>query len=320
MIIRYTMPANEGCVASYSWAVNLRPPASSVFGSLYLSLSVIAPVMNSLLIMSFIASKQLASATNKLIVCLSVADFLNGIVSFPLMLCIHFGYINKENCTLMVGTIVIIAACTYTSSYIILLLAIERYTQMNSRQSSRRSSKVFRSPTIYVVVSVIAAFSFGQSTSYVFLERSGGPGCIAARVISMLTPLIGFPVIAFVYIRGYRNVRRCVAAAVNDADIPAIPCGTVNSRQNFVRRLQRIVYMLVMSLLATYGLHMIANCIDVVSFISSSNERSQSLVLVLNLSVVVLHTHGTINCFIILHLNHVAKDWIVNKVHAICHG
>ena len=314
------MPANEGCVASYSWAVNLRPPASSVFGSLYLSLSVIAPVMNLLLIISFVASKQLSSVTNKLIVCLSVADFLNGIVSFPLMLCIHFGYINKENCTLMVGAIVIIAAFTYTSSYIILLLAIERFTHMNSRQSSRISPMVFRSPTIYVVVAAIVAFSFGQSTSYVFLERSGRRGCIAARVISMLTALIGILAVAFVYIRGYRNIRRCVAATVNNTDMQAIPCGTVSSRQNFVRRLQRVVYMLVMSLLATYGLHIIANCIDVVSFISSSNERSHSLVLVLNLSVVVLHTHGTINCFIILHLNQVAKDWIVYRVHAICHG
>ena len=320
MIIRYSMPANASCVASYSWAVNLRPPASSVFGSLYLFLSVIAPAMNSLLIVSFIATKQSTSATNKLIVCLSVADLLNGIISFPLMLCLHFGYINKENCTLMVGTIVIIAAFTYNSSYIILLLAIERYTHMNSKQLSSRSSKVFRSPTIYVVVAAIAAFSFGQSTSYVFLERSGRSGCIAARVISMLTPLIGLPAVAFVYIRGYMNVRRCVAAAVNNADIPANAYGTVNSRQNFVRRLQKIVYMLVISLLATYGLHMIANCIDVVSFISSSNDRDHYLVVILNLSLVVLHTHGTINCFIILHLNQVPREWIINKIHAICHG
>ncbi len=122
----------------------------------YIILSALTVSINSLLIASFLATKQsMKKTSNFLIVFLSIVDCLNGATTMPLFglylaISVNNPIIAK---LLLLATMPLFICFGLISLNLTMLIACDRYIHMNpdlNRQS--RLQKLFKKPNIYILI------------------------------------------------------------------------------------------------------------------------------------------------------------------------
>ncbi len=181
------------CLVLFSLYRLETPSYMQLSGVLLLAYCPMIIITNALLISSIIATNQsLKNTSNLLIVCLSIADIVLGVIFVPL---VGFGNIWFDNpiiCASNTAGPILQAFYFVTSSGMTLLLAVDRYLHMNPdfHMSESRVTKLFKRPWIFVLLLVNILLAAAAALNLHFSMINGLEGLINAILSFAIGALI----------------------------------------------------------------------------------------------------------------------------------
>lgn len=199
----------------------------------------------------------------------------------------------------------------FASATITVLIAIDRYLNMNPNLERRsKFYKVFQAPYIYYLLALLTTSMLALSLANTFITdetTSNNFGLMIIVNIILLT--IGVCVVATLYIKGYLRIRKFTEAS------PIYRERNGNAtRPQYVRNLYRSVLVLVVLMTLTYVPLCVATMVVMIYvFIGSENENRVAYSVYI-LSVLPLYLNCVVNALVILWFNKVAKRWVLRKI------
>ena len=205
---------------------NSFPFVSTIMG---LSCAILSPMtvcFNALLMVSLIATKQIyINTTNFLIMCLCLSDFLNGAVPMPLLASVNLNNDDTRRCIGCQTAQVTTGCFGFASATITVLIAIDRYLNMNPNLERRsRFYKVFQAPYIYYTLAFLTTSMLGLSIANTFIanvKTSNNFGMLIIFNVILLT--IAVCVVASLYVKGYIQIRKFTEASAIYREEMVIP-------------------------------------------------------------------------------------------------
>ena len=280
-----------------------------------LSCAILSPItmsLNALLMVSFIATKQVSlNTTNFLIMCLCLSDFLTGAVPMPVLASVQFSNDDTIRCIGFKTAQVTTGCFTFASVFLTVLIATDRYLNMNPNIERRsRCYKVFQAPYIYYFLAFVTTSMLGLSivnTLTANVKTRSNVGLLIIVNVILLTTAVC--IIAILYIKGYLRIRKFTEAS------PIYRERNGNAtRPQYVRNLYRSVLILVVLMMLIYVplcITTIAISIDVFIRSSSVNRFAYSMY---SLAVLLLYLNCVINALVMLWFNKVANKWVLSKM------
>ena len=272
-------------------------------------LSPITVCLNTLLMASFIAKKQVSQNTsNFLIMFLCLSDLVNGAVAMPLLASILLSNHGKTRCIRSTIGNLTFYFFNFLSATITVLIAIDRYLNMNphlERQS--RLYKVFQKPQIYYLLAFVAISMLAFSLANVLLSRefSVNLGLLIIANVILFTAAIS--VVATLYIKGYIRIRKFTEASPIYRERNA-------TRPQYVRNLYRSVLVLVLVMMLIYVPLCMATIAVLIDVLMGSGNVSRVAYSINFSSTLLLYLNCTINVLVVLWFNNVAKQWVLRKI------
>ncbi len=290
--------------------------ANTVLGLAYIILSAFIVTISSLLIVSFVATKQsMKNTSNFLIVFLSIMDCLNGATTVPL-----FGLgLLSINSTF--DELALFAAKALFPSFglisvnLTILIGCDRYLHMNpelNRQS--RIRKLFKKPKIYILIFCIVVFAIPFS----IVEYTWGNGDSLLQTILLtfysLMMLITMSTLLVVYIRGYGRIRHFVA------ENPVYSNRGSTKEPEYVRELYKTVLLLLIAMLISYSPACIYFTTKVALLYTDPTKLSSSEFKFSSYAgLLFLFSNSFTNALIIIYRNRKSKTWLSRKVFGCCY-
>ena len=290
------------------------PLISTITGAAYAVLSPLTFCLNALLMASFIATKQVyLNTANFLIMCLCLSDLLNGAVTLPLLAYAVLGDPKTNDCSaVMIGQVASIFFPVISGS-ITLLIAVDRYLNMNPNLDRRsRCYQVFQRPCIYWLLAflTISVLSLSLAMRFMYYMKIVEPWQIALTSLGSVLFLIpAMSVIAALYIKGYLRIRKFTEASplYRERNGRAV-------RPQYVRNLYRSVFVLVILMLLIY----VPICVTqvTISVYTFTGRPVEHFVVYLCHCIVglLMFLNCTINSLVILWFNKTAKQWVLSKI------
>ena len=300
----------EDCKLSIDEIQRISPTVKEVFTYLFAVYIPFTISFNGALIISFIATKQVnITISNFLIVCLCVAEGINGAVTMPLLVNHLYKEGKTDNCSLNIATQVMLGVSVSISPHITILIAVDRYIHMNPNieKPPSKISKTFKRPWIYLLLlfCLLAAVSYGVAC--IFVAHLGSSAKAAWNIVMMLFYGVAMAAMITIYVRGYLRVRRFVNDRSTHASLSHEP-------PLYLRKLYVTVLLLVVTFCVTY----IPICLVVLAgaaiAIGGTDHTPPLLYVLYFAAVLILDANGIINCLIVIHRNPKAKKWLSNKL------
>ncbi len=283
-------------------------------GVIYIIYSLVIVIVNTLLIVSLIATKQsLKNSTNFLILCLSINDLAIGLISSPLNSLANLQHDLQKRAVL--GTISmalqpVIGGCSVAMT---LLLAIDRYLQMdpNFYRSPPRLAKFFKRPRIFIVVFGSWLAVVIESVAFYFVMQLGGKtsmGFFLCYAVFVSVMLILFMVM---YARCYLRIRRFVA----DNPIYANRDEThSNETPEYLHELFKTVLLVLMTTCISWLPLLVEYYIVTISYLFAKQCLQSKAMAIYNAAALFLfYANSAANALIVIWRNTKSRKWIVKR-------
>ena len=269
----------------------------------------IVVILNTVLIIAFIATKEAVKNTsNLLIMCISFTDLLNGAAIMPLFVYILNNIDRKDICS--IASVVMVAGGTLGSINFMLttLLAIDRFLHMNPNIQNRPSllRRVLKISNVgYIIVAeVIVAFTFA-GLGVIFLTSKNkvlaflGPAEVlgAALYVSIVTGL---------YVKGYKRIR-----TFTDENPVYQESG---EQPNYIKSLYKTVLVLVVLVSVSYLPYCLAQGIGYILISTKMSPSSDAFAYFNEISYLVTYSSYFTNCLVILYFNKKANTWVLRNL------
>ena len=298
---------------------------------LYMCIATITVIANLLLIIAMFGSKQaFSNSSNVLITVMSCIDFINGLVSMPMLAIVRLMLQQKDMCFLASASQFITVFLAYHSALIVTLIAIDRYLHMGTTFAQRKSAikKIFSGKWIILPILCVTVLSAIISATHVILKEVGDIGIIITIVLVTLTKLILIPGVAVLYIRGYLKIREfvinnpvyndsaCLSQTIKDSS-NTFGTSSKTRKPAYLRNLQKTVCMLIITLLVTYMPYTFTATARTIFLIQG--KESKALLICYDITILIFFCNFSMNSFIILKMNKKARSWLVKKLKC-CRG
>ena len=273
--------------------------------------SPVTIILNSLLIISFIATKQVHQNTsNFLITCLSLSDLLNGAISMPLLSSSLLNIEDVKACrSFRIGQIsssffnILSGSATF-------LIAIDRYLNMNPNLERRpRLANLFQSPYIYLLLLALTLFALLISVTGMFTSSIQSTHyAVLNAAIGALT-LIAVCAMTIMYAKGYLRIRN-----FTDASPIYREKNGRGSRPEYVRKLYKSVLVLViLNISMTAPTCLVSIVVSLVYFLGSPNDYVVASTIYL-LVCMLIYLNFSVNSLVIFWFNETARQWVLTKM------
>ena len=294
-----------------------------VLGAWYAVLAPLTVTVNCLLLASMIGSKQaLSNTSHKLVTCTSIISLLSGASCMPLMAMTFLPYV--MNGWLPVALQLIGSFLFFLSSFVMVLMAVDRYIHMKASFAGRRSifEKLLTGRLILVPLSLCVMCSALVSVASIKFHTFGNIGKMVALVVMAVCHLIFIPCIAVLYIRGYIRVKEFVQhnPVYNEpfrqgnleSSSGSSHAGTqARVRPAYVRNLQKTVLILIITLMITHTPVALAGVIFPIIY--ATGKQPMKLSEVIDVLSLFYYHHFIIHGLVVFKMNHRARDWLVRR-------
>ena len=280
-----------------------------LYATILLTFSPVAILLNLILIVSFISTKQVTQNTSNLVIfVLCFSDLIVGAVSMPLKSNILLNVTSNNSC-MKVNILIFFNAFQSFSVMLTVLLAIDRYLHMNPCIQSRSSKlrKFMEKPRIYyLVVSlfIICMLLFGFNGFY-----SSKMMMFAAIITSLSLLSIHLIIVTCLYAKGYLRIR-------NFTDSNPVYCentGSSGSTPDYVLRLYKTVLILILLEFFQYVSYCLIWITATVLLLLEKVHVSM-FVTVGEFSALFMYAGCFTNCLAVLHFNKQARHWILKQL------
>ena len=293
---------------------------------LYMCIAIITVIVNLLLILAMVGSKQVwSNSSNVLITFMSCVDFINGLMSMPFLAIVRLKRLEKDMCSLKNASQIILVFLAYQSTFIVIMIAIDRYLHMRTTFAKRRSAimKIFSGKWIILPILCATVLSAAISAIPMILSKLGNTGIIITLVLVTLTKCVFIIGIAILYIRGYLKIREFVRNNPVYNDSACLPQTNKDSSNNsrvsskttrppYLRSLQKTVYLLIIALLACYVPYTFAATARTIFLIQG--KESMALLICYDITIFIYFCNFSINSLIVLKMNKKARSWLAKKI------
>ena len=287
---------------------------SAITGLVFAVLAPLTVVLNALLMTSFIATKQVyLNATNFLIMCLCLSDLLTGVVALPLMAYAGLDNSSTKNCMVVITGQVTSFFFPVLSGSITLLIAIDRYLNMNPNLDRRsRCYKIFQRPYVYCLLAFLTLTILALSLAgrFMLLTKKLEPNdLVLVSLGNVVLLLLAIYVIAALYIKGYLRIRKFTEAS------PIYRERSGNAaRPQYVRNLYRSVFVLVILMLFIYVPICVAQIAISIYFLTGTQIHHFAIYLCYSIIGLMMFLNCIVNSLVILWFNKTAKQWVLSKI------
>ena len=284
-------------------------PQKLLVASIILTMSPVIVILNVLLIVAMIATKQATQNTsNFLIICLSVSDLISGAISLPLLAYLLLGTENKISC-IVPKLVAIIGGCVgHFSELLLVLIAIDRYLHMNPNIHHQPSmvQKILKLPNVIYLVAIMFALVFSYSACLALIEMK--ETILAILLMSyFITVTIYVLSVTCLYAKGYKRIS-------SFADDNIVYSDTVDQPQ-YVKSLYKTVFVLAILVCATYlPYSLIQGIMIIMRLLKGSNIRHAAFTYLIQIVHLITFSSCFTNCLVVFHYNKKVKRWIFRTV------
>ncbi len=286
---------------------------------IYITISVLIVIINSLLTASFIATKQSTkNVSNFLIVLLSIVDCFSGITSLPFMGILNIWPYSKRDKSMDFTRNVLMQSFACISINLTLLIGIDRYLHMNPdlNRPPSRLQKLFKKQFLCILIFCIVIFSVSSAVGEAYLQQKNNfisTFGVLMKSSYSLCLLIMMSTLLVMYIRGYQRIRRFVA------ENPVYSNRGSTEEPEYVRELFKTVLFLIIAMLVSFLPICITNATAAVLIYKAPNVLNTfSFFCFVAASQLFLYSNSFTNALIILYHNKKSKEWLRNKVFGFC--
>ena len=284
-------------------------PHTLLFASVILTMSPVIVILNVLLIVAMIATKQATQNTsNFLIICLSVSDLISGAISLPLLAYALLGPKNKIGC-IVPKLVAIIGGCVgHFSELLLVLIAIDRYLHMNPNIHHQPSklNRIFKLPNVIYLVAIVFAFVLLYSACLALIEMKETILAIML-IVYVITVTIYVLSVTCLYVKGYKRIS-------SFADDNIVYRDTVEQPQ-YVKSLYKTVFVLAILVCTTYlPYSLIQGITTIMTLLDVSNVRHAAFTYLIEIVHLITFSSCFTNCLVVFHYNKKVKRWIFKKV------
>ena len=295
----------------------------TALGTCYAVLAPLTVTVNCLLLASMIGSNQaLSNTSHKLVTCTSVISIFSGATCMPLMAMTFLGY--KVANWLSLAWQLIDSFMFFLSSFVMVLMAVDRYIHMKASFAGRRSilKKLLTGRLILVPLSLCVMCSALVSVASIKFHTFGNIGKMVALVVMAVCHLIFIPCIAVLYIRGYIRVKEFVQhnPVYNEpfrqgnleSSSGSSHAGTqAQVRPAYVRNLQKTVLILIITLMITHTPVALAGVIFPIIY--ATGKQPIKLSEVIDVLSLFYYHHFIIHGLVVFKMNRRAREWLVRR-------
>ena len=268
-------------------------------------------ILNTSLIVSFVATKQVhLNTSNFLIMCLSLSDLLNGVITIPVLSFSLHKMDDMKSCSGFVTGQISSSFFSLLSAALTFLIAIDRYLNMNPNLERRsRFAKVFQEPQIYyllitvtlgvLLISVAGIFTLSiQSTHFAILNASSA--FLTMVVVSLMTVM---------YAKGYIRIRN-----FTDASPVYRERNGKATRPQYVRNLYKSVMVLVILSISLSAPTCSVSIAMSLVFLMGSRKNYSVVCSCYLLVCMLIYLNCIVNTLVIFRFNKIAREWILTKI------
>ena len=277
------------------------------YAAILLIFSPITILLNLILIVSFIVTRQVTQNTsNILLYVLSFSDLAIGAVSMPLTAS-NLLNMNDDSFCIKGKVLSVITSINHSSLILTILLAVDRYLHMNPDIQNRpsRFAKILERPYIYYLIVIVFITCNSLSASIAFMFSTKMKVAIAITITGIL--FIQIIIITCLYIRGFLRIRKFA----DNSPVYSESVGSTASRPDYVRRLYKTV-MVILSL--TFVQYLPYNVIIFLSMIYPKLSYIEIFAYFFDFATLSIYAGSFTNCFAVLYFNSSAKEWIFRKI------
>ena len=283
-------------------------PNINIFVSAFSIMSPVIVILNVLLIVSMIATKQATKNTsNLLVICLSISDLITGGINFPMLAHILLNTDNKISCISAKVASILGSSFGNLSAIITALIAVDRYLHMNPNIQDRPSMiyKIFKLSNIPYLVAFIFILILSVSVVSALIIN---PQILAFIYILNFTVLmIYILLVTFFYVKGYKRI----SSFANDNPVYS----ETGVHPQYVKSLYKTVLVLVLLVCATYlPYSLIQGIMVILAALQVPYTKSTALMQFVAFTQLILFSGGFTNCLVVLYNNKKVKRWIFKKV------
>ncbi len=286
--------------------------AYKVFGVIFTIYAPIILLLNILLVISLLATKQsLKNTSNLLIICLSISDGLIGALLMPIFSIEHIWNGDSRFCSLQSVSMILQLFLGGNSMAMTTLLAIDRYLHMNPdfHRSPSRFAKLFERPRVFLTIIATSSFIAVISLAYHFtmeFKRSLTPHFTTYFTVFMVIIISSFITI---YTRGYLRIRRHVAE--NQIYANRSEQNSTDERPAYLKELFKTVLLLLIGTLITWTPILVTTLLMTISLAENhSYLKSNAFMIAIKICYLCFYSNAAINAFIIFYRNKKSKEWL----------
>ena len=274
--------------------------------AILLTFSPIAILLNLILIVSFVATRQVTQNTsNFLIFVTCFSDLTVGAIIMPFKATILLNTTGDDVC-MKTNVLTLLSAFEHYSIALTVLIAVDRYLHMNPSIQSRPSKlrKLLKKPKIYYLTVLVFFIYISLLAFKAFFHFQVVKNLVNTLLLSLLS--IHIIIITFLYARGYLRIRKFT-------DSNPVYCdndGSSASTPDYVRRLYKTVLVLILLALFQY----VPNCLTWITFASllfvKRYDTLSKVAYFIEISSLLMQAGCITNSLAVLYFNKQARHWI----------
>ena len=300
----------ESCSAIEAWLNTFLHKVP--YAVIMLASSPIAVLLNLILIVSFIATRQATKSTaNILIIAISFSDLTTAAISMPLTASLLLN-VNAEDFCIKSKVIYLIAASSHFSVVLTVLLAIDRYLHMNPDIQNHQQSRIqifFKKPNIYFIIVIIFIFLYSLYAIGA-LSRNAMNSLVIPTVFNSLLAVYML-IIVCLYTRGYLRIRKFT----DNNPVYNESGGSTHTTPDYVRRLYKTVLVLILLAFFQYvPLCLIHSTALILTKHVNLTDNSTAFSYFLEIAAFTSNSGCFTNSIAVLYFNNQANYWILSKL------
>ena len=301
----------DDCSTITSWLIFYEHKVP--YAAILIIISPITILLNTALIVSFVATRQVTQNTSNILICiLSFSDLTTGAVSMTLMANILLNMTADDLC-IKTKVLMSFVSNGQFSIFVTVLLAIDRYLHMNPDIQNRpsRVKAIFKKKNICYPLMVAVIFLSSVFVMLVFDINTK----LTMVITAIFTGLLAVYVIIIVclYTRGYMRIRKFT----DNNPIYNESLGSTNTTPDYVRRLYKTVLVLILMAFFQHIPMCVVHIIAIVLFPSREATAIKEKAIIpyfFEFAGLLANVGFFINSLAILHFNCKAKKWILAKL------
>ena len=287
-------------------------PHKEEIAPVLLAYSPVAILLNAILAISLIATKQVTkNSSNLLIFIITISDLTSSTVGMPLGGIILLNT-TAHNICIKVKVLVLISGLINFSAILTVLTAVDRYLHMNPRIQARPSliKQIFEKPALYYLLILVFIISFSPPAVAIAVGKASHTENIILALLSTGLLSSQIVVVTTLYTIGYMRIRRFA----DNNPVYHEASGTSGSTPDYVRRL----YKTVLALILLAFLHILPLCLVTmtlsIGYMFKTLDFNIGYTYLFEITLVLYHANCITNSIAVLYFNKRAKCWILSKI------